>query len=64
MVSRVKDYIRSAETKRIIFSIIILALYSVVLCFFNSNIEKTPLINSEGKTYAKAEVVELSLIHI
>mgnify|MGYP006070760975 CR=1 FL=1 len=59
MVSRVKDYIRSAETKRIIFSIIILALYSVVLCFFNSNIEKTPLINSEGKTYAKAEVVEI-----
>ena len=59
MVSRVKDYIRSAETKRIIFSIIILALYSVVLCFFNSNIEKTPLINNEGKTYAKAEVVEI-----
>lgn len=59
MKDRILEYIKGAETKRIVISLIILVLFSEILVLVNGNIEKTPLINSEGKTYAKAEVVDI-----
>ncbi len=43
---------------RVIFSAVILTIFVLFLAYIN-NIEKTPLINSSGKTYAKAEVTEI-----
>ena len=59
MNTRIINYLKNAEMKRIIFSLIILAAFTAVLVFVNGNIEKTPLINSEGKTYAKAVVTDI-----
>lgn len=43
---------------RVIFSAVILTIFVLFLAYIN-NIEKTSLINSSGKTYAKAEVTEI-----
>lgn len=59
MNTRIINYLKNAEMKRIIFSLIILAAFTAVLVFVNGNIEKTPLINSEGKIYAKAVVTDI-----
>ncbi|MGM9935944.1 MAG: YibE/F family protein [Candidatus Ornithomonoglobus sp.] len=44
--------------KRIIISVFIIAVFAAFLVLFNK-IDKVPLINSSGKTYAKAEVTEI-----
>lgn len=43
---------------RVVFSAVILIIFVLFLVYIN-NIEKTPLINNSGKTYAKAEVTEI-----
>lgn len=43
---------------RVVFSTVILIIFTLFLVYLN-NIEKIPLINNSGKTYAKAEVTEI-----
>lgn len=58
MIKKIKERLTDAEAKRIVLALAVLAVFSALLGLFN-NIEKVPLINSSGKTYAKAEVVEV-----